>query len=193
MSLAEVGPVEAEKPQAGTWTLDPAHTTAGFVARYLMLTKVRGKFDRLSGTIHVAEKPEDSRVEVSIDAASINTNHPDRDAHLRSDDFLAVESYPTITFTSTNVEHVGGSKLRVTGDLTIRDTTKPVVLDVEYLGMTADPWGRTRAVFSASTEIDRTEFGANWNVTLEAGGVLVGKQVQIELEVQALQPAGDSA
>jgi polyisoprenoid-binding protein YceI len=158
-----------------------------------MLTKVRGKFDRLSGTIRVAEKPEDSRVEVTIDSASINTNHPDRDAHLRSDDFLAVETYPTITFKSTKVEHVGGPNLRVTGDLTIRDTIKPVVLDVEYLGLTGDPWGRTRAVFSASTEIDRTDFGANWNVALEAGGVLVGKQVQIELEVQALQPASESA
>jgi polyisoprenoid-binding protein YceI len=192
MSLAEVGSVEVPKPAVGTWTLDPAHTTAGFVARYLMLTKVRGKFERLSGEIHVAEKPEDSWVKVTIDAASINTHHPERDAHLRSDDFLAVETYPTIEFKSTEVEVLGDSTLRVTGDLTIRDRSRQVVLDVEYLGLTGDPWGRTRAVFAGTTEIDRTAFGANWNLALESGGVLVGKQVQIELDVQALQAAPKS-
>jgi len=189
MSLAQMAePHEGvQAPEPGEWKFDASHTTVGFVARYLMLTKVRGRFDVFDGTIHIAEKPEDSRVEVTIDASSINTNNADRDKHLRSDDFLAVEQYPSLTFRSTKVERMGGTNLRVEGDLTIRDQTRPVVLDVEYLGLTPDPWGRTRSVFAASTEIDRTDFGANWNMAVETGGVLVGKQVQIELEVQALK------
>jgi len=178
-----------EAPGIGVWKLDQAHTTLGFVARYLMLTKVRGKFGRFTGAIHVEEKPEDSWVELSIEAASIDTNHPDRDAHLRSPDFLDVVQHPTIEFRSTKVEPVGGTKLRVTGDLTIRDQTRPIVLDAEFLGMTPDPWGNSRAVFSATGEIDRTEFGASWNVALETGGVLVGRVVQLELEVQAIGAA----
>jgi polyisoprenoid-binding protein YceI len=174
-------------PDPGVYTIDPAHTTVGFVARYLMLTKVRGRFDRFAGEIHVEPTPEDSWVEVTIEAGSIDTNHPDRDAHLRSPDFLDVERFPTLSFRSTKVERTGDTALRVEGNLTIRDVTRPVVLDAEFLGMTPDPWGNSRAVFSGSTEIDRTEFGASWNVALETGGVLVGRQVQIELEVQALK------
>jgi len=178
-----------EAPGIGVWNLEQTHSTLGFVARYLMLTKVRGKFGRFTGAIHVAERPEDSWAELSIEAASIDTNHPDRDAHLRSPDFLDVVQHPTIEFRSTKVEPVGGTKLRVTGDLTIRDQTRPIVLDAEFLGMTPDPWGNSRAVFSAAGEIDRTEFGASWNVALETGGVLVGRVVQLELEVQAIRAA----
>jgi polyisoprenoid-binding protein YceI len=189
MAEAHVVPIDEgiEVPEPGVWNLDPSHTTIGFVARYLMLTKVRGRFDRFTGSIHIEPTPEDSWAEISIEADSITTNNPDRDKHLRSPDFLDVEHFPAISFRSTKVEHVGETALRVTGDLTIRDVTRPVVLEAEFLGMTLDPWGNSRAVFSATTEIDRTEFGASWNVALETGGVLVGKQIQIELEVQALK------
>jgi polyisoprenoid-binding protein YceI len=151
-----------------------------------MLTKVRGHFTSFEGVIHVSERPEDSSVELMIDAASISTDNDTRDNHLRSGDFLDLENHPKITFKSTKVEILGGAKLRVTGDLTIRGVTKQVVLDAEYAGAAKDAYGRTRIAFSAKTEIDRDEFGVNWNMALDAGGVLVGKKVQIELEVQAL-------
>jgi polyisoprenoid-binding protein YceI len=171
-----------EAPAPGTWEIDPAHSELAFVARYLMVTKVRGVFREFSGTLHIAEKPEDSWVEVTIQAASIDTSTPDRDKHLRSADFLDVERFPELGFKSTKVELTGDTGLQVTGDLTIRDVTKPVVLDAEFQGMAKDPWGGTRAAFSATTEIDREEFGASWNVALEAGGWLVSKKVRIELE-----------
>jgi polyisoprenoid-binding protein YceI len=179
-----LGGVEAPAP--GNWVIDLAHSNIMFVARYAMLTKVRGHFQTFQGTIHVAEKPEDSWVEFTIDASSISTDNDTRDNHLRSGDFLDLENHPTITFKSTKVEVLDESRLRVTGDLTIRGVTKQVVLDAEYVGAAKDAYGRTRIAFSAKTEIDRDEFGVNWNMALEAGGVLVGKRVQIELEVQAL-------
>jgi polyisoprenoid-binding protein YceI len=178
-----------EVPTPGDWILDKPHTNLMFVARYAMLTKVRGHFNTFEGTIHVAEKPEDSSVELTIDASSITTDNDTRDNHLRSGDFLDLENHPTITFRSTKVEPVGDSRLRVTGDLTVRGVTKEVVLDAEYAGAAKDAYGRTRIAFSAKTEIDRDEFGVNWNMALEAGGVLVGKKVQIELEAQALPKA----
>jgi polyisoprenoid-binding protein YceI len=174
-------------PAEGTWTIDPGHTTVGAVARHLMVTKVRGKFGVFEGAIHVAEKPEDSWAELTIDAASIDTGVPDRDTHLRSADFLDVEKYPTLTYRSTKVEHTGENTLRVTGDLTIRDVTRPVVLDVTYEGLAADPWGGTRAAFTATGEIEREQFGMTWNVALDKGGVLVSKRIQLDIETQAVR------
>jgi polyisoprenoid-binding protein YceI len=174
-----------EAPPAGTWELDKAHTHVGFVARHLMVAKVRGRFQDFSGTIHIAEAPEDSSVDVTIQAASIHTDTGQRDDHLRSPDFLDVERFPTLTFRSTNVELTSDDTLRVTGDLTIKDVTRPVVLDVTYEGTTPDPWGGTRAGFSATTELDREDFDITWNAALETGGVVVGKKVRIELDIEA--------
>jgi polyisoprenoid-binding protein YceI len=176
-----------EAPGPGTWEIDPVHTDVTFVARYMMLTKVRGRFDEFSGAIHVAENPEDSWVEVTIQTPSINTNQEMRDNHLKSGDFLLVDEFPTITFRSTKVELLGGSNLRVTGDLTIRGATREVVLDAEFVGLTPkDMRGNARAAFTASTAIDREDFGVLWNMALETGGVLVSKKVDINIEAQAV-------
>src|SRR5712691_9334268 len=172
-----------EAPAPGTWEIDPDHTSVAFVARYLMVTKVRGHFSDFSGAIHVAERPEESWGELVIRASSIDTGTEDRDKHLRSPDFLDVERFPEIRFRSTKVELPGGNRLAVAGDLTIREVTRPVVMQVEFTGLSQDPWGNRRAGFSATTEIDREEFGASWNVALEAGGWLVSKTVQVELDV----------
>jgi polyisoprenoid-binding protein YceI len=173
-------------PPKGDWKIDQAHTSVSFVARYLMLTKVRGRFRDFAGTIHIADSPEESWVEVTTQAASIDTGNETRDEHLRSSDFLDVERFTTLNFKSTKIELTGGTALRVTGDLTIRDVAKPVVLDTEFEGMTKGVGGDTRVAFSATTEIDREEWGIMWNMALETGGVLVGKRVRIELEIQAV-------
>jgi polyisoprenoid-binding protein YceI len=174
-------------PAAGIWTVDPGHTTAGFVARHLMVTKVRGSFTDLEGTVVVGERPEDTTVEATLKTASIDTRSADRDAHLKSPDFFDVESFPEITFRSTGVRHVKGRDWQLDGDLTIKGVTKPVTLDVEFEGLTGDPWGGQRAAFSASTEIDREDWGLNWNVALETGGWLVSKKVKLELDVQLVK------
>jgi len=175
-----------EIPGPGTWSLDPAHSRANFTARHLMVMKVRGHFADVKGTVHIAENLEDSWAEVVIGAASLDTGTPDRDNHLRSPDFLNVERYPEIHFRSTGVELLGGTKIKVTGDLTILDVTRPLVLDAEFEGIVRDPWGKTRAVFSAETEINREDWGMSWNVALEAGGWLVSKEVKIEIEVETV-------
>lgn len=175
-----------EAPRAGTWTIDAAHSSVEVIARHLMLAKVRGRFGSFAGEIVVGDTPEDSGVEVTIDAASIDTGEPKRDEHLRSPDFLDVENHPTLTFRSTEVRRTGERTLEVDGDLTIRGVVRPVTLDVEYLGVTQDPWGNTRAAFSATTEIDREEFGITWNQALETGGVMVGRKLKVELEVSAV-------
>ncbi len=172
-------------PQTGTWAIDAAHTTVGFSVKHLMTARVRGTFDELEGTIRMGDTPEQSSVEVTIDAASIGTGAADRDAHLRSPDFLDVESYPTIRFASTEVRSGEGTRYEVDGDLTIKDVTHPVTLELTYGGLVTDPWGNDKAIFSASTTIDRERWGLTWNQALEAGGWLVGKNVDIELEVQA--------
>jgi polyisoprenoid-binding protein YceI len=181
----EVGGVEV--PPAGDWKIDPGHSRITVVARHLMVSKVRGTLDRFEGTIHIAERPEDSWVEVSIDAASVNTANPPRDEHMRSPDFLDVENHPKIEFRSSGTEVTGDNRLRVLGDLTVRGTTRPVELDVEYLGLTTDPWGNTRAGFTATTELHREEWGMTWNQALETGGVLVGPTLQVELDIQAIR------
>ena len=174
----------------GAWDIDPDHSNVEFVARHL-LSKVRGRFHDFAGAITVAPEPAESKVEVTIDASSIDTHQPDRDAHLRSPDFLDVEQFPSLTFVSTGVRPSDeDGHFEVDGRLTIRDVTKPVTLDVEFLGWSNDPWGGKRAGFSASTEVDRDEFGANYNVVLETGGLLVGKKVRVELEVEAVLQEG---
>lgn len=175
-----------EAPRAGTWTIDAAHSSVEVIARHLMLAKVRGRFGSFAGEIVAGDAPEDSGVEVTIDAASIDTGEPKRDEHLRSPDFLDVENHPTLTFRSSGARRTGERTLEVDGDLTIRGVVRPVTLDVEYLGVTQDPWGNTRAAFSATTEIDREEFGITWNQALETGGVMVGRKLKVELEVSAV-------
>lgn len=179
-----------EIPQAGTWVIDPSHSSVEVVARHMVISKVRGRFEGFSGTIVVAEQPEDSSVEFVIDAATIHTADDKRDAHLRNGDFLETDKYPQITFVSTSVQQAKKGHWNVTGDLTVRDITRPVTLDVELEGV-GSAYGGPRAVFSAGVEIDREEFGLTWNMALEAGGVLVGRQLKVELNLQAVpeQPA----
>ena len=176
--------------QKTTWTIDASHSQAEFTVQHMMITRVRGRFSDVTGTITLdPESPENSGVAVEIDAASIDTREPDRDAHLRSGEFLDVESYPALTFRSTRVEGLElqeGAEFKVIGDLTIRGATKQVELDAVFSGRGQDPWGNERVAFSATTAIDRREFGLEWNQTLETGGVLVGHKVQIHLEAQAV-------
>lgn len=173
-------------PKVGTWVFDPAHTTIGVTARHMMLTKVRGTFSDFTGSIEVGDTAEESAVTVTIEAATINTGVADRDNHLRSPDFLDVETFPSITFKSTSVER-DGSGFALKGDLTIKDVTNPIILDLEYGGTVADPWGNEKAVFSASGTFDREAWSLGWNVALEAGGWLVSKEFKIEIEAQAKQ------
>ena len=177
---------DREIPAAGEYTIDPAHTSVEFIGRHLMITKVRGRFPEVSGTITVDEEPERSHVDVDLNVASVDTGDAQRDGHLRSPDFFDADKYPTITFRSTNVEAGNSGTWAVTGDLTVRDVTRPVTLQVDFDGANASPMGDERIAFSAATEVDREDWGLTWNVALETGGVLVGKKVRIELNVQAV-------
>jgi polyisoprenoid-binding protein YceI len=173
-------------PVAGAYAIDPAHTSVEFVGRHLMITKVRGRFPDVSGTITIDDEPERSHVEVEIGVASIDTGNADRDSHLRSADFFDVDTYPTMSFRSTKVEASGSGTWLVSGHLTVRDVTHPVTLQVDFDGAGGSPFGDERISFSATTEVDREDWGLTWNVALETGGVLVGKKVRIELNVQAV-------
>ena len=175
-------------PAAGTWVLDRDHSEVSFVARHLMVSKVRGRFLSFDGEVTIAEDPADSTLDVTIDMSSVSTGSEDRDAHLRSGDFFDAEQFPRASFRST---HVSWDRHRavVTGDLTVTGVTRSVDLDVEYLGVDLDPWGNQRAMFTASTEIDREDWGLNFNVALETGGVLVSKKIRIEIEAQAVLQA----
>jgi polyisoprenoid-binding protein YceI len=179
-------------PAAGTkteWKLDPAHTTVEFSAKHLMITTVKGRITDVVGTIYIDEKdPKNSSVEATLNAVSLDTRTDQRDQHLRSADFLDVEKFPQIKFRSTRIEGDKDS-FKLTGDLTIRDVTKPITLDVEFEGNTRDPWGGERVGFSANGKIDRRDFGLTWNQALEAGGVVVGNDVKISLEAQAVKVA----
>lgn len=176
---------------ATVWTLDPTHSQVEFSVKHMMFTTVRGRFAGVEGTVELdQDNPADSSVEVDIDAASLDTRVEDRDNHLRSADFLDVEKHPKLTFRSSKVEgSVGtpGAEFKVTGDLTIRGVTREVTLDAKFEGTGTDPWGGTRAGFSASTKIDRRDFELTWNQALETGGVLVGHDVKIDLQVQVVQ------
>ena len=178
----------APVPQPGTFTLDSAHTTVGFVARHLMVSKVRGAFGQVSGEVTIGANPLDSTVQARIAAASIDTGQPDRDQHLRGTDFLDVERFPELTFTSRQVSRRGETYV-VAGDLTIRDVTREVELVVEFEGLARSPWGQEVIGFTATTEIDREDFGITWNQALETGGVLVGKKIRIEISAEAVRQA----
>jgi len=177
------------------YKIDPAHSTAQFVVRHMMITNVRGGFSGIQGTIEFdSQSPGDSRVEVVIDASTINTHDAQRDAHLKSADFLDVQKYPNITFKSKKVERVGEDRWKVTGDLTIHGVTKEVVLDVESsMTETKDPFGNVRVGASATTKIKRSDFGLTWNAPLEAGGFLLGDDLKIELEVSAIKAEAAAA
>jgi polyisoprenoid-binding protein YceI len=176
-----------EIPIPGTYTLDPNHARVGFVARHLMVSKVRGYFGEASATITVAEDPLQSSVTATIQAASISTNQEQRDTHLKSADFLHVEQHPTLEYRSNGVKSIEGNQFVLTGELTIKDVTLPVELDVELEGVGRSPYGQDVFGFTATAEIDREAFGITWNVALETGGVMVGKKVKLEIEGEAVR------
>ena len=182
---------QAPAPAApNTWAVDGAHSSAGFAVKHLMISTVRGRFAGVSGTVEF--DPSDlstGQARISIDTASIDTRDEKRDAHLKSADFFDVASFPAITFVSRRVQAVKGERFQLVGDLTIKDVTREVVLDVESNGLQADPWGGQRAGFSARVAINRKDFGLGWNVALEAGGVLVGEEVKITLDVELIKQA----
>jgi len=176
-----------DMPRQGVWLIDEAHSTVGFAARHLMISNVRGRFSSFTGSIHVADDPRDSTVDVTIDASSIDTGNADRDIHLRSADFLHVEKYPFIAFNGRGVEVTGPHSLRLAGHLTIRDVTLPIALEVRFEDMAQDASGTDRVAFSATAGIDRDRFGVTWNAALETGGMVVGNRVEIEIEIQAIR------
>ncbi len=178
-----------------TWQIDSAHSSVAFSARHMMISKVRGRFEKFSGAINFDEdNPAASTINVEIDAASINTRMDQRDDHLRSADFLDVENYPTLTFVSKRIEVTGDNSGKLIGDLTIRGVSKEVVLDVEYAGQAKSPWGTFSAGFSASTTINRKDWGLEWNAPLETGGVLVGDAISIDIELELVkQPETEAA
>jgi polyisoprenoid-binding protein YceI len=176
-------------PVEGEWVIDPGHANVAFIGRHFMMTKVRGRFTDVAGVVKIAEDPKDSRVEVTIGMASVNSGDETRDAHLRSVEMFDVAAHPTALFRSVEVDWsaIRGSVL---GDLTIHGITRQVTLEVSYEGSTRDPWGGSRSMFSAVTRIDREDFGLTWNVVLEAGGLLVSKEIAIEIDIETvLQPA----
>lgn len=175
---------DTEFPAPGTWVFDSAHSSLEAVARHLVVSKVRGRFGSFEGRVEIGEDLTDSHVEVTIEATSIDTNEPDRDAHLRSEDFLDAENYPELRFESDRIERTGDERFEVEGTLTIRGTSAPVTVDVQYLGLFTDPWGNEKAAFTGSTNLRRADWGMTWNQALETGGVLVGKELEVELNVQ---------
>ncbi|WP_409484077.1 YceI family protein [Arsenicicoccus dermatophilus] len=173
----------------GTYVVDPAHSRLGFVARHAMVTKVRGSVDEFEGNATTGPGLQGASIEITARMASVDTRNADRDAHLRAGDFFDVDTYPTMTFRSTSVRATGEDTLAVTGDLTIKDVTRPVTLDVEYAGAAQDPYGNERIGFEGSATILRSEFGITFNAALETGGVLVSDAIRLELEVSAVKQA----
>ncbi len=174
----------ATQTSISTWTVDPAHSIVEFAVKHFVVTTVKGRFRDLEATLYIDEAhPGNSSVSASIDVANV----PDRDAHLRSDDFFNAERYPKITFQSTSVERLDATHYKVRGDLTIRDVTKQVVLDAEFGGEVNDPWGHRRAAFTATTQISRHEFGVKWNELIETGGAVVSDDVKITLHIEAVR------
>jgi polyisoprenoid-binding protein YceI len=174
----------------GTYTLDPAHSRIGFVARHAMVTKVRGSFNEFNGTARLdGDNPEKSSATVTINAHSIDTRNADRDAHLRSNDFLQMDEHPEITFATTEIKQTGDDTFDVTGDLTIKGVTKSLTVPFSYEGTSQDPFGNTRVGFEGSVVINRKDFGITWNAALETGGVLVSDKVTLEFEISAVKDA----
>jgi polyisoprenoid-binding protein YceI len=177
-SLSELTP--------GVWNVDPSHSSVGFVARHLMVSKVRGSFGTFTGTITIADDPLASKVEASVDMTSITTGDETRDGHLKTGDFFEVETHPTMTLVSTGINKDGDDYVLHT-DLTIKGITKPVDFELEFDGVSGDPWGGTRAGFSAEAEISRKEWGIEFNMVLETGGVVIGDKVKIQIDVEAVK------
>ncbi len=170
------------------WAIDNGHSAINFSARHMMLSTVRGRFNTFTGTVDFNEAdPTQSSVDVQVDVASIETRDEKRDGHLKSGDFFEVEKYPTMAFKSTRVEKISDNHGKMHGNLTIKDVTKPVMLDVEYHGLAKAPWGTTSAGFSAKTAIDRKDWGLTWNVALETGGILVGDKINIEIDIEVVK------
>jgi len=178
----------SSKLAVGTYTIDPSHSTIGFVARHAMVTKVRGSFTEFEGIAVVAENLADSTAGITIKVASVTTRNEQRDGHLLSGDFFDIETYPEIKFVSTSVVPEGDA-LKVTGDLTIKGVTKPVTVDFEYTGSATDPFGNERVGFEGSVVVNRKDWGVNWNAALEAGGVLVSEKVTLEFDISAIKTA----
>lgn len=172
-------------PAEGTWQIDPGHTDLAFTGRHMVFTKVRGRFTDVAGAVTIAPEMNDSRVDVSINTTSVDSGSQTRDDHIRSAELFDVERFPTATFTSTAVDWQGSRGL-VLGDLTIHGVTRQVPLEVSFEGYARDPWGADRAVFSAHTKVNREDFGITWNLALEAGGVLVSKEIQIEIALETV-------
>ncbi|MEF9908204.1 YceI family protein [Streptomyces sp. P9-A2] len=174
----------------GVWTIDPAHSSIAFVARYAMITKVRGTFEDFDGRLYLdGERPGRSTADVTIKAAGLDTRQEQRDRHLRSADFFHAEAHPVLSFRSTSVRQLSADTYHLSGDLSIKGVTRPVVLDLTHTGTATDPFGNERAGFEGSTTVDRTEWGLTWNRVLETGGVLVGEKVKLEFDVSAIRAA----
>lgn len=178
----------------GDYTLDTDHSTLAFIARHAMITKVRGSFKEFDGTLHVnATEPTKSSAKVTMVAKSLDTGVAARDEHLRSNDFFEMETYPSLSFASSSVEAVGQTTFRVTGDLTVKATTRPVTFDLEYTGAVTDPWGNIRIGLEGRTTVSRKDWNLTWNVPLAAGGVLVGDKVTLEFDISAVKQGQTSA
>jgi polyisoprenoid-binding protein YceI len=176
----------AEYPAVGTYVIDPTHSEFGFAVRHMAVSKVRGRFGTFEGTLELAEDPADSKANVTIDATSVDTRDANRDGHLKTNDFFDVENYPTWTFASTAVKAEGPTDFKVDGDLTIRGVTRPVTLDVSLEGVVNDPMGNHRVGFSASASINRDDFGVSFGAVMEAGGLVVAKKVDLQIELEAV-------
>jgi polyisoprenoid-binding protein YceI len=174
----------------GTYTIDPAHSRFGFVARHAMVTKVRGGFNDFEGTVHLdGDDPSKSDVSITLQVKSVDTRNEQRDGHLRTNDFFAADTYPTITFRSTAIEHDGGNDFQVTGDLTIKDVTKSVTIPLEFQGAAKDPFGNDRIGFEGTLPVVRSDYNISFNAALESGGVLVSDKVTLEFEISAIKNA----
>lgn len=172
---------------AGTWTVDPSHSSVGFVARHLMVSKVRGAFTSFNGAVTIVDGGSGSGVQATVDTASLTTGDDGRDGHVRSADFFDVDNFPTMTLVSTDLKPTGDGQFELIADLTIKGVTKSVTFDLEFVGVATDPWGNVKAGFAAEAEISRKAWGLEWNVALEAGGVLVGDKVKLQLDIQAVR------
>lgn len=171
-----------------SWKIDSAHSEINFTARHMMIANVRGRFEAFEGTVEFdRDRPENTQVEVRIDAASLNTREEQRDAHLRSADFLDIANHPDLTFRSTRIELLDETNARMYGELTIKNVSRPVVMDVEFNGVSKSPWGAVVAGFSAHTRINRKDWGLAWNVALETGGWLVGEEIKIDIDVELVK------
>ncbi|MFI9376583.1 YceI family protein [Streptomyces parvulus] len=172
----------------GEYTIDPAHTTIGFTARHAMVTNVKGKFLDFSGTLHLdGADPSHSTASLDVTMDSIDTGSPDRDGHLKSSDFFKTDEFPKMTFRSTRAESLGGDDYRITGDLTILGTTKPLTIDLEFNGAAKDPFGNERVGFEGKADIKRSEWGLTWNAALETGGVLVSDKIKLNFDISAIK------